>query len=786
MTSGVRADVEIVRDAWHIPHVRADSAHGALHGQGRAVGLDRAWQLEFLRLRAEGRTAEVFGDNGIGWDTFARRAGIERAAQRIFRRSSPRTRDLLGAYADGITSTVESADAIELADLDHRPTAWHPWTPIGVFITHHILFGRFLTKLWRAHACEALGPDALRLFDFEGIDLDTVAGTDPTVPAVPDEDFLRSLVTELGAGAPVTAEPAGPTPIGDAISGSNAWGVAAARTATGAPLIAGDPHRFLELPGIYLQCHLAAPEFDVVGFAFAGVPGMPHFSHTGHVAWGITNAMGDYQDLYLERLTRGGDGVTAESPTGPVPASSRTETVTVRGADPVEVEIIETTNGSVIVGGPDDPFSVSLRSPLLDDDATTFDPVIDLLFARTVADVEVALRGWVEPVNRVVIGDTAGTVVHHVVGRMPMRAPENYWVPVPGWDDRHRWHGFRPTSVDATLAVETAVDAAADAAVATHTVIANQRIADAPFLQPITTECVRPDRADRIAELLDGDDGSTVAGSERIHADALLDPRDVVLRLLDTALDTGRDLSPGGTRLVERLHDWDHTMGVDSTDAYVFAEIRAHLVRELIRSPALAPLISPHRFPAVFDPWFSPAPRVAAALESVVRHVGALGADVTTALLAAIETVAAALDHLDSTPTWGSVHVLTPIHGYDLLGVTAAHQDISRRLRPARQGLGGDAETVFANGSAIGFSHACSVGSAARYVWDLADRDSSRWVVPLGASGDPRERAYEDQAPLWARGELIDVVSDWTRLRSPDRATADLAPPTHRLIAEDA
>ncbi len=777
MTS-IRPDVEIVRDAWHIPHIRADSARGALHGQGRAAGTDRAWQLEFLRLRAEGRTAEVFGHNGIGWDTFARRAGIERAAQRIHGRSSPRTRDLLGAYAAGITSTIESADAIEFDDLDHRPTAWHPWTPIGVFITHHILFGRFLTKLWRAHACEALGADALRLFDFEGIDLDSVAGTDPTVPAVPDEDFLRSLIAELGAGAPAAAEPAGPTPVGDAISGSNAWGVAADRTDTGAPIIAGDPHRFLELPGIYLQCHLAAPEFDVVGFAFAGVPGMPHFAHTGDVAWGITNAMGDYQDLYLERLTRAGGAVTAESESGPVTASTRTETIAVRGAESVELEIIETTNGSVIIGGPDDPFSISLRSPLLDEQATTFDPVIDLLFAHTVADVEVALRGWVEPVNRVVIGDTTGTLVHHVVGRMPLRAAENYWVPVPGWDGRRRWHGFRPTSVDAT--VDT------DADVAHHTVIANQRIADAPFLQPITTECVRPDRADRIAHLLDGGDGSTVGGAERIHADALLDHRDVVLRLLDTALHAGPDLSPEATRLVERLRTWDHTMGVDSTDAYVFAEIRAHLVRELIRSPALAPLISPHRFPAVFDPWFSPAPRVAAALESVVSHVGALGADVATALHSAVETVAAALGHLDTVPTWGSVHVLTPIHGYDLLGVTAAHQDISRRLRPTRQPLGGDAETVFANGSAIGFSHACSVGSAARYVWDLADRDSSRWIVPLGASGDPRSAAFEDQAALWARGELLDVISDWTRLRPPNRATADLAPPTHRLIAEDA
>ncbi|NEW30893.1 penicillin acylase family protein, partial [Nocardia cyriacigeorgica] len=88
------------------------------------------------------------------------------------------------------------------------------------------------------------------------------------------------------------------------------------RTATGAPLIAGDPHRFLELPGIYQQFHLACPEFDVVGFSFAGVPGVPHFCHSGTVAWGITNAMADYQNLYLERRSRSGAEVLAESADG--------------------------------------------------------------------------------------------------------------------------------------------------------------------------------------------------------------------------------------------------------------------------------------------------------------------------------------------------------------------------------------------------------------------------------------------------------------------------------------
>jgi len=53
-------------------------------------------------------------------------------------------------------------------------------------------------------------------------------------------------------------------------------------------------------------------------------------------------------------------------------------------------------------------------------------------------------------------------------------------------------------------------------------------------------------------------------------------------------------------------------------------------------------------------------------------------------------------------------------------------------------------------------------GPAARYVWDLADREASRWVVPLGASGVPGSPHHRDQLPLWLRGELVPVVTDFT------------------------
>lgn len=100
---------------------------------------------------------------------------------------------------------------------------------------------------------------------------------------------------------------------GNGTSGSNGWLVSGARTVTGHAVIGGDPHRFIEDPGVYQQIHLACPEFDVVGLAVPGVPGIAHFAHTGHVAWAITNAMADYQDLYRERLRVVGSSSSVEA-----------------------------------------------------------------------------------------------------------------------------------------------------------------------------------------------------------------------------------------------------------------------------------------------------------------------------------------------------------------------------------------------------------------------------------------------------------------------------------------
>ncbi|GAC70649.1 penicillin acylase family protein [Gordonia soli] len=742
-------DLEIIRDPHGIPHVRAASAEGALFGHGLVTGTDRAWQIEFLRLRGEGRTAEVFGLAGVGWDAFARRAQIDRAARRIHDASSERTRRLLRAYADGVNHSHTDASAIELTEFNHRPSAWNAWTPITIFIVQHLMFGRFATKLWRLHACQVLGPVGL---DF--VNSESANDSDDRTPAQPSDEWITELLQQFSGEVPIPPGTAAtPPPLGDAISGSNAWGVAGANTATGSPLIAGDPHRFIEVPGVYQQVHLAAPEFDVVGLAFSGVPGVPHFAQTPTVAWGITNAMADYQDLYVEKLGTSAAGVVARSADGESPVTSWTEQIVVRDADTVEVEIIETVNGSVLFGGPDTAWAVSLRTPFLSEPDSTFDAVIDLLFAQDVPAVERALADWVEPVNRVVAADTDGRLVNRLAGRVPIRADENYWLPVPGWDERYRWREVVSVAL---------YDRDFDAAVTDHSVIANQRITDCAPLQPVTTECAPSSRASRIDHLLSTSSEHSVADSEEIHRDVANEQTQVMRDLL-VALPR---LEVPARDLRDRLLAWDGAMHADSVEAYLFAELRNRLVARIAGDEVLAGLATPpNGFPRWLAPYFVATTRIGAGIESVIRNADAVGLDIQQAAIASIQSLAAEIDGGAATPTWGEVHVLAPFHGIDFAGVTPDHPELSAQVRPDALPLAGDAECVFANASAVGYSHVCRLGSVARYVWDVADRDKSRWIVPLGASGDPGSPHFQDQASSWSQGELIDVVGDWPTLR---------------------
>lgn len=635
------------RDSFGIPHIRADSVLELAAAQGRVTAHDRSWQLEYQRRRATGTTAEVFGEPGLSWDRFARRTMLTATARRAFDALGDEARGFVGAYVDGLNAGLRS-DGHELTTLGIQPEPWPEWMPLAVFHSQHVLFAGLGSLLWRRLAESVLGAHA-HLLSHEG---------------------------------PVA-------------SGSNAWAIGGERAESGRPLIGGDPHRVIESPGVYMQVRLACDDpndpFDVLGFTFPGVPGVQHFAHAGDVAWAITNAMADYQDICVEQL----------EPADVV--ERRTETIVVRDAEPVSVDVVRTTRGVVFEPG------LSLRDAATELGDLGFEALLPLLRARTVDDVDRALDHWVEPVNNAVIADVSGAVRYRIAGRVPTR-DDDAWT---GWLHPVPRHDIPPSG---------------------HVVTANER--RGPESDAIGSEFAPPYRADRLHALLGTRTDLTAVDFAAFHNDTYLATVPILTGLV-----------PG------EFDDFDGHMDADSHAAARFADWRSALVQRIAAEPVFEGFVEPepaHQHDLLFGPWLNLTSRIALALPMLVEAGAPLGLDLTA-------LARAALDDVDTTPrTWGETHVATPVHAFEVMGL--APPDLP--LLP----VSGDSDCVRCTGSYPAQSDECYRGSVARYVWDLADRTAGGWVVPTGAAGDPSDPHHHDQLGLWADGTLAPIVTDWHQL----------------------
>ncbi len=587
--------------------VRGKTTTALAFAQGRATAGERGRQLEADRRFAEGTSGDPF-------DEFARRSMLVTTARLAFERLEPRTREFVAAYAEGVDAGLRPGDRAR--------GSWQPWTPVAVFSLHHALFGSLGHQLWRRHVTRTLGPAA---------------------------------VLALAHEAP-------------AVAGSNAWAVGGDRTASGRPLIGADPHRILTVPGIYQKVRLRTDDVDVVGLTIVGVPGVQHFGHTGSVAWAITNAMADAQDV-VDVLLRGEDGeVEADLGLG-------WESCDADG------DVIVTRLGPVVIGGPDEGRGLVLRATPWVARDHGFGSLLPLLHARTAEDVSSALDAWVDPVNDVVVADVHGTVLRQVVGRVPHRV-DGDWI---GWVD----HPVQELPHDGVV------------------VLANQRPGaqadrwgDAHFAPP--------HRARRLEQLLTDRQDLTVQDGLALHADTLLLPALHWQSRLAEARPEGDDAE----ELRERLLAWDGHMDVDSRGAAAFAAVRSALVRRLARSEALAGLAAPSGLPALFEPWLLPEPRIALALDRWMAEGAPFGIDLVHELARSLEEVAAA-GHPD---TWGATHVFRTEGG---AVVPLSGDDNCVLSTSSLPGLGDP-----------GVADAVWRGPVARLVWSLADRAESRWTVP--------------------------------------------------------
>ena len=269
----VGAAVEIQRDACGVPHIFAETEPDLFVGYGYAMAQDRLFQMDYLRRQALGRLSEVLGPEAYDDDLLARTVGLHRIAEEETARLPGETAARYEAFSAGVNAFIEACQdtpPVEFDLLDYRPEPWRPLDSIALLGEFRwYLTGRFPVIAVPELAKRALG---------EGAQYQAFL----TAEAIDETILHPGEYASHGNGA-------GERPMGgiDDGTGSNNWVLGPRRSASGAAMVASDPHIAFGAPNCWYQAHLVGGRYNVAGAGYAGAPGIL-IGRNLRVAWGIT------------------------------------------------------------------------------------------------------------------------------------------------------------------------------------------------------------------------------------------------------------------------------------------------------------------------------------------------------------------------------------------------------------------------------------------------------------------------------------------------------------------
>ena len=754
--SGLNKSVEVYRDRWGIPHIRAENENDLFFAQGFATAQDRLWHMDFDRHQALGRWAEFAGPDGVVRDRLLRAAGMARTAELDYEVASLEAKAMIDAYTAGVNAFIATSKTlpIEYTILGQAPEGWENWHCLAVYKIRNTLLGTFEPKLFRTRLAKAIGPEkaASLIKGYPSGHLLTVP------PGAVYEGPLLDGLDELSRAAEEANW------LDEVDAGSNGWSISGRFTQSGLPLVAGDSHRALDTPSVYYQIHLLCPDFTIIGHSLPGMPGILHFCHNEHVAWGMTHGGADTQDLFIEQFREGPNGREYEFKGEWRRAEVLNETIKVRDADPVEVEVTITHHGPVIAGDPASGSAVAISDPGLIAGSRWVDAARDAMRSKSVDELHEALRNWADRVNNYAVADLHGNFGYLHAGKIPIRGEANGWRAVPGWTGEYEWNGYIPhDELPKAINPDTG-----------YTVTCNQRVAghDYPYYVGLyfTPEYRARRIQTRILELEPG--AATVDDMARIHAERISIPA----HIFTEALVDVTPLDEDSARALSLLRDWDYTMDRDRVQPSIYAKTKTQVIR----------WIAEHLGGELADEMLSGVAggdahvrliilEMTLALErgdsSMLPPEHDWPSILASALKHAVTDLKETLGNDMSKWQWGRLHRTHPQHPLSLV-----FPELAKRLNPSSVSTHGDGDTPLAGGYALSNAFIATSMSVNRYIHDPSDWTKSRWIVPLGASGHPGSPHYEDQAEMWANIEYIPQLWDWEQIASEAESHQRLEP----------
>jgi penicillin amidase len=698
-TAGVPVEgrVTIYWNDRQIPFIEAEHDRDAAFALGLVHAHLRLGQMELFRRVSQGRIAEMGGPLATDLDRGLRIVDFGRAVDEIESRLPPATRDWLESFVAGINFYLDNTAnlPVEFAVLGLKRETW----TVRDILTMARLAAADVTWLvwfnllpmherddWPRMWARLVGNGSVPILE---------------TSAVGDDGAIADL---LGSAAR---------------SGSNSVAVARSRTASGAAMLANDPHLGIFMPNVWLIAGLKSPSYHVVGLMGAGLPVFA-IGRNPWIAWGGTNLRAASSDL-VDISTLAKDQFWG-----------REEEIDVRWWVDERVTVRETAWGPVIS---DAPQFADLNLPDLalkwvghtsSDEITAF---LKISQARDFGQFVTAFDTFAIPAENMLYADVDGHIGMVMAARLPRRGPEPPADLIVGTETNDKdW-----SAMIATVELPSSFDPAQG-----YLVSANNDPGPSPV--PIGYFFSPDDRVDRMAEIIESSDKVDVdvlAGLQQdVYMASAVKLRDLIMaKIAETGADA--QLTTDQREALALIASWDGYYREDSQGAVAFEAFRAAFLADFYEV-----ILNGQDWAA-----YAGIDRTQKLTREDIDNGNAIR--LRSALKAGLE---AAGEAVASGDTWGDRHRLVIQHPLGNLPI------VGGRYRFLDLPVGGSSETLMktAHGPA-GERHSVRYGSQARHISDLSDPDANYFVLLGGQDGWFNSSTFLDQVDLWRQGGYVQV-----------------------------
>ncbi len=748
--------VKIYWGPYGVPHIYAENKHDLYMALGYVHAQDRLWQMTLQQMAAQGRFAEFFGEQLLPIDKFQRTVGFWRIAQKLEKRLPDSLRQVLEAYSSGVNKYVamnKKTLPIQFALTSMEPI---PWTPTHTLAITRLM-GWELNTAWKMELnytllSKKLLPRKLNLLF-----------PDHPVPQNFGSTFAKSgnaFATFVHSLFQINKKYQQLMNISGDFVGSNAWAVSGSRTSSGKPLLAGDPHLGLSIPGKWYEVHLHLNGKNLSGATIPGAPAVI-LGQNDFLVWSFTNVMLDGTDFYKEIVhpadstrylvdSTGGEAVYEEF-------AVQREIIQVKDADDVVFTRKVTKHGPVVSRILLNQFDS--ENSVITMNWYGYEPSRELLalqkmgWAESFATFKEAVRHFKVPAQNVIYADTARNIALFTMARVPVR-DGNPLLLRPGWKPEFDWQGSVPFE-ELPVIVNPEKGWVANA---------NNQVIETPYY--ISDYWAPGSRYERIVRYLSNNNRLTAQAFQVMQYDVFAAYSQKLASLVLPILQESEGNFPVA---VEYLRNWNYTYGKAESAATILDVFKLRLAENIFADEMGA---------RTYQNFIAFAAKPARILLRFLRNGSPFFDNIQTIRVETQQEIVdksmrQAINYLEERfgdePAdwrWENVHDLTLRPPF--FGRAAESEGASEILKLIVEnvmskgpfGVAGSGVTINAGGYSWNSPFTMTSGASIRRIVDLSDTDRSLSILPTGQSGNPLSKYYGDQTRNWLNGQYKYLYQD--------------------------